>query len=145
MQIDTDAIEKMAREYNKSLSNYNISNSSTSILERIILISEDQLEIINYLLCFFQTRQTSKVLNYLKTLKTSSIISMNRLLEQGDYIPPFRNSERTIGVQASYLKLVDMQIDVFILLDKLFQTTDNLQNILILENRAMSIISVIGR
>lgn len=145
MPLDIDSIEKMAREYNQSLANYNISDSSTNILERTILISENQLEIINYLLCLIQTRSSNKILNYLKTLKTASIMTMNKLANKGDYIPAFRNTERTMGYQASYAKLVDMQIDIFVLLDKAVQIREDIIDAVILENRVMSVISIIGR
>lgn len=145
MPLDIDSIEKMAREYNQSLANYNISDSSTNILERTILISENQLEIINYLLCLIQTRSSNKIFNYLKTLKTASIMTMNKLANKGDYIPAFRNTERTMGYQASYAKLVDMQIDIFVLLDKAVQIREDIIDAVILENRVMSVISIIGR
>ncbi|MFW5780307.1 MAG: hypothetical protein ACOCWI_02520 [Bacillota bacterium] len=145
MQIDTDAVEKMAREYNQALSNYNISDSSTNLLEKLIILSENQLDIINFLLCCPQSRYCSKILNYLKTLKTNSIINMNRLLDKGEYIASFRNPERALNYQNSYMKLVDLQIDIFVLLDKLSQVREDIENILILENRSMAVISVICR
>ena len=145
MQIDTDTVEKMAREYNQALSNYNISDSSTNLLERLILLAENQLDIINFLLCCPQSRYCSKILNYLKTLKTNSIININRLLDRGEYIPSFRNPERTLNYQNSYIKLVDLQIDIFILLDKLSLVREDIENLLILENRSMAVISVICR
>lgn len=145
MQLDTDAVERMAREYNQSLSDYTISDSATNIIERIINLAEDQLDIINYMLCFPQTRHCSKILNYLKTLITSSIMAMNKLLDRGDYVPPFRNPRRLSGYQTSFDRLVDLQIDKFILLDKLSQIRTDINNILILENRIMTVISVICR
>lgn len=145
MQLDTDTVERMAREYSQSLSDFSISDTASNLIERIILLSENQLDIINYMLCFPQSRRCSKILNYLKTLKTASIVAMYRLLNRGDYLPPFRNPERLIGYQASYAKLVDIQIDIFILLDRLTQARENITDILILENRAMAIMGVICR
>ncbi len=143
--LDIESVEKMAREYSQSLANYNISDSSSNLIERIIVIVENQLEIINYLVCVVQSRPSSKILNYLKTLKTTSVMALNKLANKGDYVPAFRNSERTIGYQASYARLVNMQIDIFVLLDKLAQEKNNITDVLILENRAMGIISIIGR
>jgi hypothetical protein len=145
MQLDTDAVERMAREYNQALSNFNISDSSLNILERLINIIENQLDIINFLLCCPQSRHCSKILNYLKTLKTNSVIKINRLMDRGEYIPSFRNPERTLNFQNSFIKLVDLQIDVFVLLDRLSQFREDLTDVLILENRSMAIISSICR
>lgn len=145
MQLDTDTVERMAREYNQSLAGYNITDSSSALIERIILFSQDQLDLINFMLCYPQSRHCSKVLNYLKTLVTSSIIALNKVLDRGEYTPPFRNADRTMGYYPSFTKLVDIQIDKFVLLDKLVQIKENIINVLILENRIMAVISVICR
>lgn len=145
MQIDTQSMEKMAREYNQVLSNYDISDSSAGLLEKIIILSENQLDIINYMLCCPQSKQCKKSLNYLKTLITTAIIALHKLLDQGDYLPSFRNSDNMYNYQNSYIKLTSLQLDIFILLDKLALVRNDIINIQMLENRIMSIIAIVCR
>ncbi|MDD4315975.1 MAG: hypothetical protein PHC84_02315 [Clostridia bacterium] len=145
MQVDTGTIEKMAREYNQVLSNYDISDNATNIIERLIMLSEDQLDIINCMLCQPQIRYCSKILNYLKTLITSAIIALNRLLNRGEYIPPFRNPRCNQSYSAAFMRLVELQLDIFVLLDKLAPLRSDITNVLILENRVMAVISVVCR
>ncbi len=146
MQLDPDTVERMAREYNRSLADYNrISDSAANLIEKIILLIENQLDIIDCLLCCPQSRHCRKILNYLKNLKKASIIALNRLLNRGEYIPLYRNPDRIRDCQNAFHRLVDIQIDIFILLDRLSLIKENLTNILILETRAMALIAVICR
>lgn len=145
MQVDPGTIEKMAREYNQVLSSYEISDNASNIIEKIITLSENQLDVINFMLCQPQSRHCSKILNYLKTLITSAIIALNRLLNRGEYIPPFRNPPRSPRYISAFARLVDIQLDIFVLLDKLMHLRTDLTDILILENRVMSVISVVCR
>ncbi len=145
MQVDPGTIEKMAREYNQVLSSYEISDNASNIIEKIITLSENQLDIINFMLCQPQSRYCSKILNYLKTLITSAIIALNRLLNRGEYIPPFRNPPRNPRYISAFARLVDIQLDIFVLLDKLTPLRNDLNDILMLENRVMSVISVVCR
>jgi hypothetical protein len=145
MQVDPGTIEKMAREYNQVLSSYEISDSASNIIEKIISLSEDQLDIINLMLCQQLSRYCAKILYYLKTLITSAIIALNRLLNRGEYIPPFRTPPHNQRYISAYARLVETQLDIFVLLDKLTQLRNDLTDILILENRVMSVISVVCR
>lgn len=143
MQIDTQSMEKMAREYNQVLSNYDITDSSSGLLEKIIILSENQLDIINNMLYFNQSKQCKKSLNYLKNLIITAIIAIHKLLDKGDYVPSFRNPDNMTSYQNSYIKLTSLQLDNFILLDKLALVRNDIANIQMLENRVMSIISIV--
>lgn len=147
MGIDNESIEKMAAEYKNVMVNSNIDFSDTfsQFVERCISFIEDQIDIINSVFYRPQSKISTKILNYLKTIKTYSIIELNKLLMAGNYIPNFRNPDRFQTMQFSYSKLIDLQLDIFVTLDKLCKYGKDLSAVLILENRSMSLINSIGK
>lgn len=141
MQIETDAIEKMAREYKAALAKHSTETMSSmeALVERAIIILEEQQDIINALLSYNRNRQAQRLLNYLKSLKSTSVVAFNKLLARGEYIPSFRNNDMP---DRSCQRLVDLQINLFVLLDQMARAVD-VTSLAVTENRVMSVMGLL--
>ncbi len=117
INYDAPNMELLAKEYNKVLSEYKTSSSDDSnILERVMLLLESQIEIIEIISRCFCNR-ISKTLSYIKNLTYRSIVKVNEMLGSSAYIPTFRSSQ--VNANGSINRLLEIQIDIFTLLDKL--------------------------
>lgn len=142
MKIETEAVEKMAREYKAALANYNAeSGAAEGLAERAVIIIEEQLDIINALLNYNRNRQWQRLLSYLKSVKSASVIAFNKLLHKGEYIPSFRNND---GMNNSLFEFMDKQISLFVIIDSLGKYTDTTA-LSILENRAAAVTGLLCR
>lgn len=134
--MDTDFMERMAREYNRELRS--ASGGNQGLLNESIDIVERQLDLINALLgC---TRQPNRALSYLESLKRTSLRMLYMLLGNSD-VPAYR--ERPRGQTNIFNRLVDLQIELFINLDRLKENGAAVNDIIDLETRALGILGVI--
>lgn len=140
--MDTQNYEQMAREYKNALATIPAFNGNDSYLEQIIVLSESQLDILNYYLCNVRTAYGRKLINYLKTLTYQTLVLATKLLDGSTYSPLFRNPVRT-NTNNAVARLINDQIDIFILLDKLALTRTDLAELSGLENRKMAILAAL--
>lgn len=139
INYETPNMEMLAKEYNKVLNEYNNSNADdSSLLERVMILLETQIEIIeiNSRCC---CNRINKTLSYIKNLTYRSIVKVNEMLSSSAYIPTFRNS--LVNVNGSISRLLEIQIDIFILLDKLQAEYLSRAELLQWENRKTAFLS----
>lgn len=131
-------IEKMAREYRQALESSEASGVPS--VEQIITLEENQLDCLNALLprVSLPARRT---INYIKNIVFRLLQKLNLLLHNDAYVPSFRN----VNIQGTYLvnALLNTQISIFALYDKLPLPYNDLAEILSLENRKTSFLSLL--
>jgi len=132
--MNVDYMEEMAREYAKVLKPKSKENEA-EILSRLTVLEERQTDIIDALLCGCPSTAV-RALNYLKNLIFRSLNAISVKLGAGAYIPP---AERAFCEEATVAALANLQIDIFILLDKL----DDPSSLCPIENRKCSIIALL--
>lgn len=134
VNYDSPNMEMLAKEYNKVLSEY-VNNATTddkSILERVMILLEDQAEIIeiNSRSC---SNRINKTLSYIKNLTYRSIVKVNQMLGNSAYIPSFHTNQGSVNAMVG--RLLEIQIDIFVLLDKLQSEYTTRAELLQWENR----------
>ncbi|MFA5449154.1 MAG: hypothetical protein WC292_01780 [Clostridia bacterium] len=135
--METDFMEKMARDYNREL-RMGVAGTSESLLRDCLDIVERQLDlIIAWLQC---GRLCNRALSYLESLKRTSLRELNALLGNND-VPAYR--ERRRSETNMFNRLVDLQIELFIALDRLKESGAEVDDILEIETRALGIMGVI--
>lgn len=138
MDINGMNMEELAKAYRANLAATEPTDRSTTI-EAMINLSEAQLDVLNQTIC--SSARQNKNINYLKNITYRSIVLLNSLISAESYVPPFRNYGRNSN--PNYVsRLNELQIDIFVLADKLTYAQD-LAQILNLENRKMSIIAIL--
>lgn len=136
----TENFEQMAREYKTALAAVPVINGSgDTYLEQIITLSEDQLDALNDNTCT-RTPLGIKMNNYLRNLTYRTLSVATELLNGGCYIPAFRNVSRG-NPNTALRRLINDQIDIFILLDRLSAIRSDLGELSMLENRKMAILA----
>lgn len=138
--MDTQNFEQMAREYKNALAAMPINTDSATYLERIIILGENQLSAYNDFMLTLRYPLSQKMLNYLKTLTYQSLVVATKLLNGSLYIPPYRNIGRG-NPSTALCRMINDQIDIFILLDKLSSARTDLNELIDLENRKMAIMA----
>lgn len=118
VNYDTPNMEMLAKEYNKVLSEYvnTTSTDDNSILERVMILLEDQAEIIE-INSRCGTNRINRTLAYIKNLTYRSIVKVNQMLNNSAYIPSFHTNQGNVNSMVN--RLLELQIDIFVLLDKL--------------------------
>lgn len=138
--MDTNNFEQMAREYRDVLSTASpVSVDSSNYLEQIINLNESQLDWVYELRRCARSPLACKMANYLKNLICRSLVVATRLLNGSTYMPAFRNPCRFCGNPLA--RLINAQIDIFVLLDKLSSLRNDLNELILIENRKMSILA----
>ncbi|HKL74009.1 MAG TPA: hypothetical protein VJ903_03880 [Clostridia bacterium] len=138
--MDTSNFEQMAREYRDVLASAPAMVDSNTYLEQIINLNENQLDWVYELRRSSRTQLAYKLANYLKNLISRSLIIATRLLNGSTYIPTFRNPCRFCGNPLA--RLINAQIDIFVLLDKVSALRNDLNELIHIENRKMAILAV---
>jgi hypothetical protein len=136
--MDTMNFEQMAREYKNALATVPTVTDSDTYLEQIITISEGQFDALDDINT--NSQLCKRMINYLKNLTYQTLIIVQKLLDGTNYVPQFRNISRNSSSTAKS-RLINSQIDIFILLDKLATTRTDLAELISLENRKMAILS----
>jgi len=128
--MDTDYMENLARAYHARLNNTR--SGDDPLLEEARDIVERQLIAIEQLL--IGTRQCSRALSYLKSLKQSSERRLTAL-GAGGKVPTYSHAagER---LPANFNTLIDTQIELFITLDHLKEDGVEVGEVLETETRA---------
>ena len=136
MDVDQKVVEKLAKEYSKTL--VVASTADTTVLEQISILEEEQLDILSDP-TFRGNQRINKTVAYLKNLIFRTLTIISKAKGEGAYLP----SVRTVRCQNNTLNRLNViQIDVFILLDKLPDKND-ITELLILENRKAAIIATL--
>jgi hypothetical protein len=133
----------MAREYRDALVSSERRVDSATYLEQIINLNELQLDCICELKRCARTPLACKMVNYLRHLIWRSLTVATRLLDGSTYLPTFRNTgcrPCTNPLQ----RMINAQIDIFILLDKLSPLRNDLAELIYIENRKMSILAALN-
>lgn len=140
MDINPNTVEQMAREYNRTL-NTPLSANNSGTLEQIIILEEEQLDLLND----FNTRQSStrvsRTVNYLRNLVYRSLAVLNRMNGNSSYIPSMRNTNFLCQQQNATNRLFNLQLDIFILLDRLTTDYADRAEISMLENRKAALLA----
>ena len=141
VNYDAPNMEMLAKEYNKVLSDYNANNMTddNSILERVMLLLEDQVELTEINMRCFSPRVV-KTWAYIKNLTYRSIVKVNQMLNNSAYIPSFRNGQLD-NMNFLVSRLLDIEIDIFTLLDKLKEDYTSRAELLQFENRKTAFLS----
>ena len=136
MDVDQKVMEKLAKEYTKNLA---ITPSvDTTTLEQIAILEEEQLDILADP-TFRGNARINKTVAYLKNLIFRTLTLISKAKGEESYLP----SVRTVRCQNNALNRLNViQIDVFILLDKL-PDRSAMTELLILENRKASLIATL--
>jgi|GEM_PF-1688672 len=135
VNYDAPNMEMLAKEYNKVLSDYTMGNTTddNSILERIMLLLEDQVELMEINTRCFSFRVV-KTWAYIKSLTYRSIVKINQMLNNSAYIPSFGNGQLN-NMSTLVNRLLEIQIDIYTLLDKLKGGYESRAELLQFENR----------
>lgn len=140
MDINPNTVEQMAREYNRTL-NTPLTSDNSGTLEQIIILEEEQLDLLND----FNTRQSnarvSRTVNYLRNLVYRSLSVLNRMNGSPSYIPSMRNTTLMCPQQSATNRLFNLQLDIFILLDRLTTDYSDRAEISMLENRKAALLA----
>jgi len=144
MDLENRAIEKMAREYKTALAGSALvrgTGGAEAASERAVIIIEEQLDLIDALLSVTRGNKfLQRLLSYLKSIKSSSAILFSRLSGKGEYIPSFRQNDISGNLM---IRLLELQINLFVLLDSISRLTDA-QNLQLIENKALGVINSIN-
>ena len=131
-------LEALAREYREALSVRG--EDDAQIIEQIIVLEENQLDYVDAILARAQLPQTSaRVANYAKNLLYRILNKLNVLLKNPSYVPSFRNPQQPCRALRS--TLIQSQINIFVLYDKLSLSYADLAELLSLENRKSAVIN----
>ena len=134
--METDYMENLARAYQTRLNHTRAAEDP--LLDEARDIVERQLMVIDQMI--LTTRQGSRSLSYLKSLKQ---LSERRLtaLGAGGKVPTysFAAAERC----ATYTSLIDMQIELFITLDRLKENGIAVDEVTMNETRALGFINLL--
>ncbi len=141
VNYDAPNMEMLAKEYNKVLADYNLSNVSddNSILERVMLLLEDQVELMEINTRCFSPRVV-KTWAYIKSLAYRSIVKINQMLNNSAYIPSFRNGQMN-NMVTLVSRLLETEIDILTLLDKLKGDFSVRAELLLFENRKTALLA----
>ena len=142
MDINPNTVEQMAREYGRALENANIPANNSSIYEQLIILEEEQLELVNCLNLRAPSR-TGRTVNYLRNVIFRSLVILSRLNGDGSYIPSVRNTCCPNQQTNIFNRLITLQLDIFILLDRLTTPFADRAELLNLENRKMALFASI--
>lgn len=140
MDINPNTVEQMAREYGRALENSNFPANNSSVYEQLIILEEEQLELLNCLNCRAPTR-IGRTVNYLRNIIYRSLVIISRLNGDSSYIPSVRNTCCPSQQNNIFNRLITLQLDIFILLDKLTAPYSDRAELAMLENRKMSFLA----
>lgn len=132
MDIENN-IAQMAKEYKSALVQANYDRND--LIDRIIILEEQQLDLVTTMTCF-PSRCNYNTVNYLNNVIFQSINLLYAQKKEGNYIPSYR----TVKESFHPLRLRTLQIDIFLLLDKL-NAIEEVSYINMLENRKMALIA----
>ena len=131
-------MEKMAREYREALAAFSVDGAAT--VEQIVVLEENQSEYLSAL--FLRSPASSRrVVSYLKNLAFRILQKLNALVKNNAYVPAFRNAN--IPCSALVGALLNTQISIFALYDKLDIPYSDLAEILELENRKAALLALL--
>lgn len=132
MDINPSTVEQMAREYSRALEN-GVSVNESSVYEQLIILEEEQLDLLNCLSCRAPSR-IGRTVNYLKNVIYRSLVILNRLNGGNSYIPSVRNAY--CPPQNNVIsRFMNIQLDIFVLMDKLSSPYSDRAELAMLENR----------
>lgn len=134
MDLDSKTMEKMAKEYAHTLASSDGADLTT--LERLIILEEEQLDVLSDPTLRGNAR-INKTVAYLKNLTFRTLTLLSKAKGEETYIPSVRTVRCPNNNPVS--RLLNTQIDVFILMDKL-DARDKTE-LLILENRKCALLS----
>lgn len=131
MDINPADVQKLTKEYEKALS----SGVNDDVYERIIVLEETQLDLLD---CLLRASRCGRTINYLKnlTFRTLNILSVKN--GESSYIPSVRTPQ---SCSSPLTRLLNAQLDVFLLLDKLDAPFADRAELLSLENRKTALIA----
>ncbi len=141
MDINPNTVEQMAREYGRALENANIPTNNSTAYEQLIILEEEQLELLNCLNSRGSSRM-GRTVNYLRNVIYRSLVIISRLNGDNSYIPSVRNA-CCPNQQNIFNRLINLQLDIFILLDKLTAPYADRAELLMLENRKMATLATL--
>lgn len=135
--MDNDYMETLARAYSARLQN--AASGVNPLLDEAKDIAERQIYYIDQLLA--GVRQTNRALAYTKSLKQATLREL-AALGAGGKVPTYSLPVHD-KCRSSFNMLVDLQIDLFITLDRLKEDGIAIENILANELRALGFLGVL--
>lgn len=130
--MDEKTMEKMAREYREILAAPN-----GDAIDRIVNLEEQQLDCLDDVLYRSTNRpNVNRAASYLKTL-TYRILSLLATIQKETYLPSVRSRS---PLPNPLSKLYDLQVDLFVLYDRLDRNYDELSELLSLENKKAALL-----
>ena len=127
--MDEKTMEKMEKEYRSALA------LPDDALERIVDLEEEQLDALEELL--FRLNDRNRTASYIKTI-VYRILSLLAGIRNGTYLPSMRTR---CPSGAPLPRLKRLQVDIFVLYDRLAPDYAALAELLSLENRKAALIS----
>lgn len=139
MDINPNTVEQMAREYSRSLGT-SAAGGDAGVFEQAIILEEEQLDLLNDLNARSSNR-LNRTAGYLKNLVYRSLSAISRLNGTSSYIPSVRSSPSVCQTAAAAARLMNLQLDIFILLDRLSLPYADRAELLALENRKAALLA----
>ncbi len=130
MEINPAEIKKMTAEYANALSSLPVDT-----WERIIVLEETQLDLID---CLLRSPRNGRTLNYLKSIIFRLLNILSSRNGATSYIPSVRTPT---PCNNPTVRLLNAQLDIYILLDRLDIPYAEKAEILSYENRKQAILS----
>ncbi len=135
MDIDPTAVEQMAREYKTALDTL-----SDDVYERLTVLEEEQLDLLNDVNVRSSAR-LNRTVNYLKNLIFRSLSLISSAAGNGSYIPSVRSTSPSCN---AFNRINALQLDIFVLLDKLTAPYSERAELAMLENRKAALLALIS-
>ena len=133
--MDGDYMERMAREYRATLG----AAANSSAARDAAYLVERQIEWIDA--ARMRQGQATRTLSYLKALKNKTLAALRALIREQS-VPDFKAGG--CRVQGNlYRKLVESQIELFVLLDRMGAEGTDVAELLDTETRALGILGVL--
>lgn len=139
MDINPNTVEQMAREYNRVLENAG-ANDASSVYEQLIILEEEQLDLLNDISLRSSNRQ-NRTLSYLRNLVYRSLSVISRMNGDTSYIPSVRAFQNQCSASSVLNRLMILQLDIFILLDRLTSSYSDRAELSMLENRKAALLA----
>lgn len=139
MDINPTAVEQMAREYNRTLGALTASDDS-GIYEQATILEEEQLDLLNEINVRSSNR-LNRTVSYLKNVVFRSLAAINRANGNPSYIPSVRTQNVACSPSSIMNRLMNLQLDIFIILDKLSAPYADRAELLMLENRKAALLA----
>ena len=137
MDINPTTVEQLAREYSRAYAANNVSDNA-AIFEQLTILEEEQLDLLNEINVRVSNR-LNRTVGYLKNLVYRSLNAIGTL-RSVPYIPSVRNAR--LSCQNNALnRIANLQLDIFLLLDKLTGAYADYAELINLENRKQALIA----